>query len=209
MKTLSNKTKRRLLLIALMVLLAAGGVAGTYAALTANATSTNIVKTGALTVKGEFFTLENGKEVPYTGEMTADIMPTQTVSRIMRIHNTGTENEYVRVVVTPSVGAAPWTSTGTGLDKSLFEIQYNKSDWTASAGKNASGETVVWYYYNKVLAPGKSTEPLFTGVNFNYKIDNKYIGTELTINTNVQGVQSAHNAPASGKAVDVTGWPAA
>jgi len=207
MKTLSNKTKRRLILISLACLLIAGGVAGTYAALTANATTTNIASTGTVTAAGEFFTLDNGKEAPYTSGMTTDIMPTQTVSRILRIRNTGTENEYVRAAVTPSVKAASWQPAGTELENSLFELLYNTADWTTVTGKNANGETVEWHYYNKILAPGDYTEPLFTGVSFSYQIDKQYIGAELTIEADVQGVQSAHNAPASGKADDVTGWP--
>ncbi|MEG0664548.1 MAG: TasA family protein [Clostridia bacterium] len=68
------------------------------------------------------------------------------------VENTGNLPCFVRVIVAFSNNKA----------EEFCELNYNTGDWE----KNADG----YYYYNKILEPGKQTSPLFTTVTIKNEV---------------------------------------
>ncbi len=72
---------------------------------------------------------------------------------------------------------------------------FNTDDWTYRGG---------YYYYDKPLAPGEETPPLFTTVTFSSSMDEMWENAKVTVNVTVYGVQSENNGES---ALDAGGWP--
>ena len=99
-----------------------------------------------------------------TGLKYDAILPGDHLSKIPTAVNTGAYDEYIKITVTLDGDAEQWaamvpgfklTSCLSGVDSDIFVFDNISED----------GMTVV-YYYNKVLAPGASTEPVFTAFDF-------------------------------------------
>ena len=86
----------------------------------------------------------------------------------------------------------------------VISINYNLGTAPTQWTKNGD-----WFYYNKPLAKGESTDPLFKFVDFDGKtMDNDYQNATIEINVEAQAVQSANNAPTvAGDVTTVQGWP--
>lgn len=77
----------------------------------------------------------------------------------------------------------------------VLRYDINSKDWTYKNG---------YYYYNQVLAPGMSTEPLVTGVHFDGKnMGSEFIGTVISVTTDAEAVQSVNN---SDSVMSAAGW---
>ncbi len=99
-----------------------------------------------------------------TGLKYDAILPGDYLSKEPKAVNTGAYDEYIKITVTLVGDAEQWaemvpgfqlTSCLKGVDPDIFVFD-NISD---------DGMTVV-YYYNKILAPGATSEPVFLGFEF-------------------------------------------
>ena len=65
-------------------------------------------------------------------------------------------------------------------------LDFNDTDWTYSDSEG-------YYYYNRPLEPGKTTEPLFTTVTFDPLMGNEYQNASAHVKVIAYAVQSANN----------------
>ena len=77
---------------------------------------------------------------------------------------------------------------------SVVEIEFNNDFWIAL------GE---YYYYNKPIRPGETTEPLYTSVSFSQDTENMYKGSTTELSTLVSAVQSNGNGAS---VLEAKGW---
>ena len=177
--------KKRLLIIALIVSILSIISLGTAAYFSKTAETETIIKAGSIDCEVH--------EKNAAGEDSASVyyqlMPGDTVDKIVTVENTGNHPIYVRVSVTKKIN-----DEGLNADNCL-DIDFNSVDWTYSEG---------YYYYNSVLDAGATTEPLYTSVKVKgFEVDNKYLAKTFTIDTVAYAVQSENN----GQTVwEANGW---
>ena len=119
-----------------------------------------------------------------------NVMPGDTVSKIVTVENTGDHPLYLRVKLTEGVSDEALTADD------CLSININRSCWLEKDG---------YYYYYRALQSGETTEQLFSEVYFDiYNVDNKYIGKYFTLNVSASAVQSENNGA---DVLEAIGWP--
>lgn len=105
------------------------------------------------------------------------------------VTNTGTTHCYVRMkVVMPNEEV-----TGSGADNCLV---YDKNmDLWQDGGDG-------YYYYGKILSPGKTTEPLFDYIKYNKVPENASLD-QLQVISYAEGIQSAYMELPSGPGAEI------
>ena len=126
-------------------------------------------------------------------EDAVDVMPGQTVDKIVTVQNTGNNPAYIRVSVTKAIELAAGTSGKP--DTRLLTLDFDTTHWTLQDG---------YYYYSEALEPGQTTAPLFTGVTFDRSMGNMYQDSKAVITVNAQGTQVKNNGTS---ALTASGWP--
>lgn len=186
--------KKRIIVIALIVALAAVAAVGSSAYFTAQSTATNVITAG--NVKIDLIEMsvpaDGGDPVPF--EDVSGVMPGASVSKIVTVKNTGDNAAWVRVSVEKAIALKDGAEGD--VDLSLVSFDLNREFWTEQDG---------YYYYNAELKPGAETEPLFTAVSFAAEMGNMYQESTATVSVNAQATQVVHNG---GSALDAAGWPA-
>lgn len=184
--------KKKLIVIAVIMACVALVSAGTAAFFTEVSTAKNVITTGSVEIALHEITDqldENGEPIPF--EDIDGAMPGTSVSKIVYLENTGESDAWVRIRADKSIRLA-----GEGeADLSLITMDFNTEAWTEKDG---------YYYYNEKLAPGKTTEPLFTSVTFAAEMDNTYQSSTATVDVTAEAVQVANNGAA---ALEAAGWP--
>lgn len=182
--------KRKLLILSLLVILAALTAAGTLAYYTDSARTHNVITSGKVNIALlEWADEERTK--PFKDKQ--GVMPGTKVTKIVEVKNTGTGAAFLRLYVEKNVYGAdqkPMKSDPVSLD-------FDNRNWTYS-------ESEGYYYYNRPLEPGKTTEPLFTAVTFDPLMGNEYQNASAHVKVIAYAVQSANNgdSPQAAK-----GWP--
>lgn len=181
-------------IIALSTVLACLAIvaSGTLAYFTAQETAHNVITSGGVDIQLHEFS-DNGSDGLVPWEKVEGVMPGAEISKIVTVENTGASDAWVRVSVTKSITLARGVQ-GTP-DLSLVVLDINPTDWTEQDG---------YYYYNKPLAPGETTPPLFTTVTFDPKMGNDYQGSTAHIDVKADAVQVANNGET---VLDALGWP--
>ena len=187
--------KRKVLVAALLVIALALVGYGTAAYFTADGTATNVITTGSISI-----TLDE-TSVDETGAVSAfkdvaGVMPGAEISKIVAVTNTGANSAWVRIGVDKRIDLAQGV-TGEP-DTGLVTMDLNTTDWT----RGDDG----YYYYNTVLQPGATTEPLFTAVHFAETMSNMYQESRAILQVNAFATQTAHNGAS---ALEAAGWPEA
>lgn len=182
--------KRKLLILSLLVILAALTAAGTLAYYTDSARTHNVITSGKVKI-ALLEWADEARTKPFKDKQ--GVMPGTKVTKIVKVENTGTGAAFVRLYVEKNVYDAdekPMKSDPVSLD-------FNDTDWTYS-------ESEGYYYYNRPLEPGKTTEPLFTTVTFDPLMGNEYQNASAHVKVIAYAVQSANNgdSPQAAK-----GWP--
>ena len=181
--------KKKLLLIACLVIAVSILAAGTVAYVTSRVTTHNVITSGGVTIELQE-TMSDGKggEIAYKNPAGA-LVPGQTVSKIVRVENKEAD-AFVRVKVELVVEKTDGTSQTEPL-----VIDYDTTNWKLVDG---------WYYYHKALAKDQVTEPLFRSVFLTgEKMDNDWQGAAINIKVTAQGVQAANNGNV---AAEAPGW---
>jgi len=188
--------KKKLFVLAIAVIILAGMATGTLAYYTSKAVAHNVITSGEIDIDLVETKLEGTEEVPYPTDPADGIMPGHEVSKIVRIHNVGSNPAWVRIKVDVTVEDA----NGADLGAENLAINYHTEDadlWTYANG---------YYYYEQVLAPGAETTPLFDTVILDTSTGNNYQNATISIDVQAHGIQYQNNdIPAGGTITDV--WP--
>ena len=182
--------KRKLLIVSVLAILVAVTAAGTLAYFTDTGTAHNVITTGNVEIELNEWA-DDARTQPFQDK--TGVMPGTKVSKIVEVKNTGTGAAFLRLYVEKNVYGAdqkPMKSDPVSLD-------FDNRNWTYS-------ESEGYYYYNRALEPGDTTEPLFTTVTFDPLMGNEYQNATAHVKVIAYAVQSAHNgdSPQAAK-----GWP--
>ena len=181
--------KRKIVVICLIVAALAIASLGSIAYFTAEDSATNAITTGGIQIELVERAEEGGELKPF--ENVVGVMPGTDVSKIVSVKNTDASPAYIRVKLDKTIVYASGEA-----DASLVTYDINTADWTERDG---------YYYYNKVLAAGEETTPLFTTVSFLKNMGNDYQNSTVKIDVTAYATQVANNGAT---ALEAGGWPA-
>lgn len=181
--------KRKMILLAAAVLLASIVGGGTLAYTAVEGRAVNVITSGgvdiALHEEGD-----GGRPFPPGGIRGA--LPGERYTKRVRVENCGEHPAWVALRVETAVKLAD----GSRGDSGCVSLDWNEQDW--SLGRDGL------YYYEKPLAPGGFTRPLFTEVRFDPAMGNGYQGSRVTVQVQAMATQSENN----GRTVwEAGGWP--
>ena len=184
--------KRKLLIVSVLAILVAVTAAGTLAYFTDTGTAHNVITTGNVDIELNEWA-DEARTQPFQDK--TGVMPGTKVTKIVEVKNTGTGAAFLRLYVETEV----YSAKGQKMDPKHEPVSLNFNDtyWTYS-------ESDGYYYYNRALQPGETTEPLFTTVTFNPLMGNEYQNASAHVKVTAYAVQSANNgdSPQAAK-----GWP--
>ena len=187
--------KRKILLVSALVICMAVSITGTLAYYQAETQAHNVITTGSVDIRLQEWADEE-KTVPFKDP--DGIMPGTSVTKIAEVKNTGKSDAWVRVRINTTVTRKISDNESVLLDASGIGLDLDETNWVKS-GDNS-------YYYQKVLAPGETTEPLLRSVRFDQTMGNDYAGVQVDVCLKAEAVQSANN----GQTVfEAAGWPSA
>ena len=191
MKKLSWKQK--LLTLSAVAIVAALSAYGSVAYFTAEDTARNVITAGKVKIElqEKMLTPDGEKTVPFEDQL--GVMPGSEVSKIVEVKNTGGQDAWVRVSVNKAIELAEGVEDE--VDLSLISFDLNTDYWTEKDG---------FYYYTAKLAPGHTTEPLFTAVTFAKTMSNQYQNSKAILTVNAYATQTVHNG---NTALEAAGWP--
>lgn len=158
-------------------------------------TARNVITSGNIKIELQETTLVNDSEIPFKESRDIyNVMPGQEISKIVRVENTGDNPAYIRISVAKAIRLAEGAE-GTP-DTRLISIDYDSTNWTL--GDDG------YYYYNKPLSAGDTTEPLFRNVIFDATMGNMYHNSKAVIEVSAQATQVKNNGT---DVFTAAGWP--
>ena len=182
------KARNRLLLIALAAILLTVLTQPSLAYYTTVGKATNVVTSGNIQLRIHEKTAD-GSEFPEDGVY---VIPGDIVSKQVSVENVCGHPFYLRVKLVSG------TTNATLSPDDCLKLDMNTENWTQADG---------FWYYNRILQPGETTENLFTQVEIvGSKVDRTFVGSTLSITVNAYAVQSENN-PAD-HPWEAAGWPA-
>ncbi len=185
--------KQKLLTLSAVIIVVALSAYGSVAYFTAEDTARNVITAGKLKIElqEKMLTSDGEKTVPFEDRL--GVMPGSEVSKIVEVKNTGGQDAWVRVSVNKAIELAEGVEDE--VDLSLISFDLNTDYWTEKDG---------FYYYTAKLAPGHTTEPLFTAVTFAKTMSNQYQNSKAILTVNAYATQTVHNG---NTALEAAGWP--
>jgi len=183
--------KKKLCVIALLVICLAIAAYGTSAYFTHEETATNVITSGSIKAELQEWSDTGNGLVPF--EDIDGVLPGMEISKIVQVKNTGGQAAWIRISADKSIHLAE--GVNGDVDLSLISFDLNTAFWTEKDG---------FYYYNTILQPNEVTEPLFTKVIFSATMSNMYQNSKAVIDVTAQATQVANNGTC---ALDAAGWP--
>lgn len=184
--------KKKILALCLVVALAATAiVGGTLAYFTDNANATNTFTVGNVDI-----TLTEPNWNSSGSQDAPEVYPGEALAKDPTVKNDGANPCFVRIQV-------------TGLDclgTDAGNITYKTDYVTGKLGDNWVLHTDGYFYYNKVLAVGETTDALFDQIVIPTGLTNGNAQTAYNVNVTAQAVQ-AQGAKASWSAVQAMTVP--
>ena len=174
LKTRILGNRHRVMVIALIVLVAALIAGGTLAYFTDEETAYNVITTGNLDM---MLHEETTDSKPFPKEGISGVMPGDVVDKKVYLSNEGNVDMYVRIGVETTI--EPET-----LSLEYISLDINTADWTEKDG---------YYYYTKALKPGEATPALFNTVTFSPDMGNDYQECTVKVDVKAQAVQAKNN----------------
>lgn len=184
--------KRKLFTCALIVICLSILAYGTLAFFTAQATAHNVITSGGVAIDLLEWA-DADKTIPFPSDAVSGVMPGTDVTKIVEVRNSGTGSAYVRIRVEKSITLADGVEGE--VDSGLLVIDLDEENWTLQDG---------YYYYNRALAPGEITRPLFASVRFDSSMGNLYQNSSAAVTVEASAVQAANNGDS---ALSAAGWP--
>lgn len=179
--------KRKIAALVVFIAVAVMSISGTMAYFTADSIATNVITAGNIDIEliekdasGNDFQNKEG------------VMPGEKVSKIVTVKNSGDNPAYVRVKVVKAIKLAAGVTGEVDTDLVSYKAL---PGWTERNG---------YYYYDKALAPGEATTPLFEEVVFSTAMGNMYQNCEATVEVKAEAVQVKNNGAT---ATEAAGWP--
>ena len=191
-----KRMKKRFAYCAVLCILLSLVMNSTLAYFTAEETARNVITSGGIdiqVVEKQLVggTLENYPDTPVS------IMPGSAVSKIVSVKNLD-EPAWVRMAYTVTIKDANGKVVELSSEQrdKIITIDTDPANWTYKSG---------WWYYNKALATGEESKPLFTEVTFSGpEMGNTYQNCTVMIDVTAQAVQKVHNGDT---VMDAAGWP--
>lgn len=181
------KARSRLLLIALVAILLTVLTQPSLAFYTTIGKATNVVTSGGIQLQIHEKTAD-GTPFPEEGVY---IIPGDIVSKQVSVENICQHPFYLRVKLVRGTTNEALTA------EDCMKLDIDTVNWTYRDG---------YYYFNRILQPGQTTENLFTQVEIvGSKVDRSHIGSMLSLTVNAYAVQSENN-PAQ-HPWEAAGWP--
>lgn len=185
--------KKKLLNIAVFLLLLFGVVGGTAAYYVNQGTVNNVITAG--NVKAD---LHIWADLAMTEEFkdVEGITPGQDITKVVTAENVGDNEAWIRIWVDKRFEAFEDENQEAAegqLPRVVLDI--DRKNWLESNG---------WYYYRHKLLPGDTTKPLFTTVALQEEIDNSWQNGQLIMEITMHAVQVANNGDT---VMEAAGWP--
>ena len=182
--------KRKITVLLLVAICVAIAATGTLAYFNQEDTAHNVITTGGVDIEVQEWADEAMTE-PFADQ--TGVMPGTSVTKIALVKNTGSAAAWLRVKLDVAVQGADKESLST--EPIVLDI-----------GENWKLQDDGYYYYQKPLAPGELSNPIFTTVTFKPEMGNEYQRATATVDLSAQAVQTANNGD---NVVDAKGWPEA
>lgn len=177
--------KKKIIGLCLAVGLMVGGVGGSLAWFT----DTDEVTNSFSTASGNDDEGKKGIKIneKWNPEEAKNILPGTTVNKDVQVQNNATYDQLIRVKFT-----IVDKTSGEKLDLSKIRLNFveNKGDnWSE---KTSDG--VTWYYYNKVVEAGVSTDYLLDSVKLLGTAGEEYKNSAFDVVVDAEGVQATNGA---------------
>ena len=187
--------KRKVFLIAAVVICLSLTAYGTLAYFTAEDTAHNVITSGGINIELLEWADEEKTE-PFPENGVSGVMPGTEVTKVVEIRNTGSGDAWIRVKVEKNIQLAQGVEGD--VDTSLMVLDFDEDFWIL--GEDG------YYYYKEALQPGEITRPLFASVSFDKAMSNLYQNSTATVDVKTYAVQAANNGET---VIDAQGWPEA
>ena len=193
--------KKKVLLLLVVALCMTAFTTGTLAYFTGEDTAHNVITSGGVNiaiVEKQAVQGEDGMtEIDFPKNGITGVMPGTTVSKIVKVQNTGASEAWIRVKVDAGITSArtEQNPNGTALNTSVMKYDIPSNDWEYKDG---------YYYYKQPVASGELTAALFNTVTFSKDMDNTYQNCTANIEIYAQAVQKANNGES---VLEAEGWP--
>lgn len=182
--------KHRLMLLCIGILILGMSSAGTVAYYTAETRTHNVITTGNIDIAVIEQQVDQEKGfVDFPKEGIEGVMPGDSISKIVRIKNTGKNNAWIRVkleVEYPNQKPEYNAYASNPEQKELITLSGTEKEWIYDSKDG-------FYYYNKILEPAEETTNLLGEVHLDPQMGNTYQNVKFTVNVSAQGVQSDNN----------------
>lgn len=178
--------KRRVLALALILVLSALISSGTVAYFTTQKKTNNVITTGHIDIRLIDTGARDSKQITVT--------PLSEYSREVSVKNTGNHPAWVRIALNCAV-----TLSNGSVERSdeWIRLHMCSADWVEQDG---------YYYYTKPLQPNETTPLLMDKVTFGADIDESYENSRTTLDIIAYGVQVENNGDTY---LEAQGWPEA
>ena len=192
--------KKKILVVAMLAVLASIAATGTLAYFTTEESAVNVITSGGIAIEiVEKTKADSGAEVDFQEEGLINVMPGTSASKIVRIKNTGKSEAWIRVKMESRIVSADGQELPLEIGKNEKEPVMER---TILEGWIDGGDG--YYYYNEPVGPEDLTKELIDTVKFNPAMGNEYQGCTANIEISAQAVQTANNGT---KVTDAKGWP--
>ena len=194
--------KKRLLVIAAIVICVSLLAAGTLAYFTDEAIVHNVITSSGVGIEiEEWMEDENGDLVPYPEDPVEGVMPSETFSKIVTI-----KNEQAPAYVRARYEITILDAEGKVMELTAEELSQIVTVANIGESWAAKDPADGWMYYKEAVAEDAVTEPLFTEVQFaDEEMGNEFQSCTVNVVIYAQGVQAANNGA---NALEAAGWPA-
>jgi len=192
--------KKKILALAVVAMFTSIIASGTLAYFTAEEKAHNVITSGGVAIELIEKTKGNdGVEVDFPKEGIQGVMPGTSVSKIVKVKNTGSGDAWIRIQVTPSIKNA----SGEELPLEFGEEKIPVMEYDIFEEHWIDGGD-GYYYHKEAIQADEFTEVLFEEVDFNAAMGNDYQNTIANILIDVQAVQAANNGAS---VMEAEGWP--
>lgn len=192
--------KKKILALAMVAMFTSIIASGTLAYFTAEEKAHNVITSGGVGIELVEKTKGNdGVEVDFPKEGIKGVMPGTSVSKIVKVKNTGTGDAWIRVQITPSIK----DSTGTELPLEIGEEKLPVMACDIFEEHWIDGGD-GYFYHKEPIQADEFTEVLFEEVDFNAAMGNEYQNSVANIVIDAQAVQVANNGK---EVMEAQGWP--
>ena len=205
--------KKKILTLAAIAICASVAATGTLAYFTASDEAHNVITSGGVDIALVEKTKVDGVEMEFPKEGLSGIMPGKSVSKIVSVKNTGTNDAWVRVKVDTVIHKNPKVSAFNELlplevdGVQMITCDFNTTKWEQIGD---------YFYYWEPVPPAESddegniiagvTETLFENVSFAKEMGNEYQNCRVEINVEAEAIQVDNNELAED--ADITSvWP--